>query len=275
MYNPETDTWVSKDSINTPRFGLQSIEMDGRIYIFGECINNTFNAINSIEMYDIKSNTWSTSGSLSFARGLLGASVIDNSVFIFGGLNTSSAYYDTTEQNIFQVIVPTLTAAAANKQVTLNWTAVEGATCYSVKRSTTPGGPYDTIASNIQGTIYADNDVVNGTTYYYVVTAIVNEVESPNSNEVSATPTGTEEPPVITGNKAILEIVMTNGTIKEYDLTAQEIENFLKWYDSRSAGTDKAYISIIKRSNVKPFVSRNEYLQFKEIYSFEVKEYKE
>ncbi len=100
-------------------------------------------------------------------------------------------------------------------------------------------------------------------------------IESENSNEASATPNATtnpEEPP-IDGNKAILEITMTNGIIKEYDLSSQEIENFLKWYDNRSAGTDKAYISIIKRSNIKPFVSRKEYLQFNEIYSFEVKEY--
>lgn len=161
-----------------------------------------------------------------------------------------------------------------DSKINLSWDSVEGATSYILKRSITPGGPYEMITTTSAIT-YTDRDVINGTTYYYVVSAVIDGTESQNSNEVSATPTGTEEPPVITGNKAILEIVMTNGTIKEYDLTAQEIENFLKWYDNRSAGTDKAYISIIKRSNVKPFESRKEYLQFKEIYSFEVKEYKE
>ena len=47
-----------------------------------------------------------------------------------------------------------------------------GATGYKVKRSTTAGGPYTTIASNVTGTSYEDDNVMNGTTYYYVVTAV-------------------------------------------------------------------------------------------------------
>ncbi|BCN32088.1 LamG domain-containing protein [Anaeromicropila herbilytica] len=79
----------------------------------------------------------------------------------------------------------------------------------------------------------------------------------------------------ITGNKAILEVVMTNNTIKEYDLTADELNNFITWYDNRSDGIGKSYYRMIKRSNVKPFNSRYEYLQFDKIYSFEVKDYNE
>lgn len=174
-----------------------------------------------------------------------------------------------------EILTNNLVATPGNAKVDLSWNAVPNATSYIVKRALTSGGPYETIANSVTETIYPDSNVTNGTTYYYIVTAIVNGVESGPSNEASATPSGPIEPPVVTGNKAILEIVMTNGTIKEYDLTAQEIQNFLTWYDNRSAGTDKAYISIIKRSNVRPFESRKEFLQFKEIYSFEVKEYKE
>lgn len=252
MYNPETDTWVSKTSIKIPRFGLQSIEMDGIIYVLGGCTNSTFNAINSIEMYDIETNTWRTSGSLSYARGLLGASVIDKSVFIFGGLNTSSAYYNTTEQNIFKVTVLTLTATAANRQVTLNWNPVEGASGYNIYRSTTSGTGYTKIGSNTTSSAitYEDKPLTNGTTYYYVVTAIVNGVESGYSNEASATPMA----PVVTGNFGILEITMVTGEIKEYDLTASEIQSFLTWYDVCSNGVDEAYYMMIKKNNIKPFL---------------------
>lgn len=80
---------------------------------------------------------------------------------------------------------------------------------------------------------------------------------------------------VAEGNKAILEIVMTSGIIKEYDLTADELEKFLTWYDNRSEGIGKSYFKIPKRSNVKPYISRYEYLSYDKIYSFEVKEYNE
>ncbi|MFA9466785.1 MAG: hypothetical protein ACERKN_21200 [Velocimicrobium sp.] len=77
------------------------------------------------------------------------------------------------------------------------------------------------------------------------------------------------------GSSSILEITMTNGTIKEYSLTIDELEAFLTWYDNRSDGTGKSYYRIPKKSNIKPFLSRKEYLSFDKIYSFEVKDYNE
>jgi fibronectin type 3 domain-containing protein len=62
---------------------------------------------------------------------------------------------------------------------------------YSVYRSETPGGPYDTpLATNLTTSNYSDTTVINGTTYYYVVTATddVVALESLNSAQVSGTP---------------------------------------------------------------------------------------
>lgn len=83
-----------------------------------------------------------------------------------------------------------LTATAGDGQVTLNWTAVYGATSYSVKRSTTAGGPYGDIGSPTPatGTTYIDSSPANGTTYYYVVTATNDGGQSGASNEATATP---------------------------------------------------------------------------------------
>lgn len=171
-------------------------------------------------------------------------------------------------------VVPTnLDAAAGNKEVNLKWDRVEGAINYNIKRSETPGGPYQKIASTTAGAItYSDSGLENGRTYYYVVSAIVNGIESPNSNEVSATPIAPPDPEP-SGNNAILEITMVTGEIKEYDLTAAELQGFLTWYDGRSNGADKAYYMIPKKNNIKPFLSRKEYIAFDKISSFEVKEY--
>ena len=82
-----------------------------------------------------------------------------------------------------------LTASPGNSVIKLTWQPVASASGYNVKRSGSPGGPYAAIASNITGTAYADTDVANGTSYYYVVAAITEGVESLPSNEASATPT--------------------------------------------------------------------------------------
>ena len=55
--------------------------------------------------------------------------------------------------------------------VTLTWPAVPGAMRYNVKRSLTSGGPYDVLAPDVSGITYTDSGLVNGTAYYYVISA--------------------------------------------------------------------------------------------------------
>ncbi len=81
-----------------------------------------------------------------------------------------------------------LTATAGNASVSLTWNASSGATSYNVKRSTTSGSGYATISSP-SAAAYTDTTAVNGTTYYYVVTAVNAAGESGVSNQASATPT--------------------------------------------------------------------------------------
>jgi hypothetical protein len=60
---------------------------------------------------------------------------------------------------------------------------------YNLKRSTTPGGPYSQIATDLTEPSFSDMGLTNGITYYYVVTAVDYDLnESANSNEASATP---------------------------------------------------------------------------------------
>jgi hypothetical protein len=79
-----------------------------------------------------------------------------------------------------------LSATAGGTQVVLNWSTSAGVTSYNVKRSSTNGGPYITIASPTT-TSYTNTGLAIGGTYYYVVSAVNAEGESPNSSEVSAT----------------------------------------------------------------------------------------
>lgn len=157
-----------------------------------------------------------------------------------------------------------LTASADDTKVTLSWIAVTDATGYNVKRSTTAGGPYTTIASNVAGISYVDTDVANGTTYYYVVTAVGPNGESVNSNEASATPMASE--------KVILAVNMNDGR-HEYQMTKAEVDAFIAWYDAKAGGTGSNYYVINKIFNIGPFTTRKDYLVFDEIINFEVMAY--
>jgi hypothetical protein len=103
-----------------------------------------------------------------------------------GGAATSNLV--TLTVNTSPPASPTgLTATAGHSQVVLGWVAAGGATSYNVKRSTTSGGPYTTVASVTAGT-HTNTGLTNGTTYYFVVSAVNGGGESGNSTQVSARP---------------------------------------------------------------------------------------
>ena len=79
-----------------------------------------------------------------------------------------------------------LTATVSAGQVHLSWWGTAYATSYNVKRGTSAGGPYTTIATGITDLLtYADPGPAAGTTYY-VVSAIAPSGESAPSNEATA-----------------------------------------------------------------------------------------
>ncbi|GEM_PF-168217 len=112
-------------------------------------------------------------------------------------------YYIVTASNACNVSLPSLylpatmpppaptglNATPGPNQVALSWNSSLGAVSYNVKRSQTNNGPYTTIAGQITSTTLLDTGVTNGTTYYYVVSAIdAGGGEGPNSAQVSAVP---------------------------------------------------------------------------------------
>ncbi|MEO7101160.1 MAG: LamG-like jellyroll fold domain-containing protein [Luteolibacter sp.] len=90
-----------------------------------------------------------------------------------------------------------LGVSVGNAQATLTWNAVSGATGYNVKRATVSGGPYAVVATNLVDPTLTDTSLINGTGYFYVVTALNGVAESANSTEVSTTPVG---PPPVPAN---------------------------------------------------------------------------
>ena len=88
--------------------------------------------------------------------------------------------------------LPAIPAAPASLSVTpgtnffLAWPLASGATSYKLKRSTTSGSGYSTLASTT-ALSYSDMNLSAGITYFYVVTAVDSVGESTNSVQASAT----------------------------------------------------------------------------------------
>jgi hypothetical protein len=87
-----------------------------------------------------------------------------------------------------------LSANPGNAQVTLTWSSTSGATSYHVMRATTSGGPFTQVGAPTS-TSYNDASLTNGTTYYYVVSALNSAGNSADSAQVSAHPAAPRSTP--------------------------------------------------------------------------------
>jgi hypothetical protein len=126
------------------------------------------------------------------------------------GTSTLSGAVLTRQTQVGEVLtftsnsIPNLTApanpgAAANgNSIYLAWSPVASATAYYVKRATSVGGPYSTVATVTSAAGYTDANLPYQTAYYYEISALAPGVESANSTSVTTT-TGSA-PPLINNN---------------------------------------------------------------------------
>jgi pimeloyl-ACP methyl ester carboxylesterase len=127
-----------------------------------------------------------------------------------------------------------LVANGGNGKVDLGWSGSTGATSYNVKRSTTSGSGYSTIASS-STTGYTDFGVSNGTTYYYVVTAVNSRnEESGPSAQASAMPSSGPTNP--TCSNASLSVPSDSWLLEIYNNTDLAGEPVERRYDSYGPG---------------------------------------
>jgi hypothetical protein len=135
---------------------------------------------------------------------------------------------------------PTILTVITNYgEVALTWTTVANATNYNVKRSLISGGPYNIISSP-SSTSFTDTNVINGTNYYYVVSAVNTGGEGPNSAEVSATPLPPPAPTIVT--------VVANYSSPMYgtvSLTWSTIQGAISYKVKRSTSTNESSFTTI------------------------------
>ena len=183
--------------------GLTATAGDGSV-----TLDWTANTDSDTATYNLYRSTTSDSYTTALSSGISGNSFFDDTAE-----NGTTYYYvltaedasgnesaESSEVSATPVFVPDgtppvkptgLTATAGDTLLTLDWNDNSDLDLdsYRVYRSTTTGSFGSALVSDLSGSSYIDNTVVNGTTYYYVVTAVdTSDNESMESDETSATP---------------------------------------------------------------------------------------
>lgn len=153
------------------------------------------------------------------------------------------------------VPVPTgLTAAIGDQQVILDWanSTDDMFGSFKVWRSEVMGTNYVVVASNLTASVYTNSGLVNGTTYYFVVSQVdTNGDESAQSEEVSATP----GVPVPTG----LYVVSAGDSVVELDWDDSldvEFDSFIL-YRTATSGTNYMAIATNTPATASAYTDTN------------------
>jgi hypothetical protein len=163
---PQSSYWVKLERLGNMVTG--SVSQDGTNW-----------AATDVGRLDSAPETWYVGLVVSSTNGALNTSTFSN-VRITGGDGGAPAVTPDAPSAFL--------AAGGENVVALRWQPSLRATSYTIKRATTSGGPYSTVASGVTASSYTDKTVTNGIPYYYVVTAVNSAGSSSDSSQDTATP---------------------------------------------------------------------------------------
>ena len=100
VYDPIDDTWQTLASMPTPRADLTANVVGDKIYLIGGRIYSSvspyYNQTDITQVYDVKTNTWSTNTSMPTALQGYASTVVGTKIYIIGGSRQSISGVDTS-----------------------------------------------------------------------------------------------------------------------------------------------------------------------------------
>jgi len=213
--------------INLTSFGVRTGEGNGSVKnwnIFGSNDGNTFTLVSS----GLQENTLGSVLPLANYVTLTKSYEFENNnSFRYYKFQIVDSYFGNSagiaELEMFEKVTTTPNAPAnpiatpGDKTVTLNWDAVDGTTGYNVKWGETSGNY--TKSYTVQTATYNVPNLTNGTTYYFVVSALNGISESANSIEVSATPYASEKLKLVLEKNEEKQLSVTDDLTDNADMT--------------------------------------------------------
>lgn len=191
--------------------------------------------------------------------------------------NGTTLYYTVTATNVAgesansepaeatahkQLGTPAVSVREGDRQLTLNWSAVDGAEHYVVKRSASPEGPYVTVKAELADTEYTDADLTNGKPYYYKVTAANAQVSGLESAAAGARPYKDA------GQPAIPEALRAEPGDGEVQLSWKPASGAANYQLVRSSAEEGPYTVIADRVSEPSYLDRG--LENRQTYYYAV-----
>lgn len=264
-YNPLDDTWTAKTNMDRNIHSATAVTYNSKIYLIGgrgkDTISSSISTYQTLRVYNPIDDTWVIKSNMNVTRGGAAAAVLNDKIYAIGGVSPTTETGTTEEYNPF----------------TDTW---ELKSSLNHARSGTQAVTYKDQLFVVGGSSStgANKSVASIETLKLPIidpspepTPAVTPVPTPM---VTPSPTITPKPEQPTAGRAILVVTMNTGLEKEFDLSMEEINAFLNWYDARDAGKGPAKFGIDKHNNnIGPFTTRKEYVIFDKILTFSIDEY--
>ncbi|MCG7408807.1 hypothetical protein MH117_15355 [Paenibacillus sp. ACRRX] len=294
VYNPKTDTWSSKAKLPATRTYTSGIAFNNKIYVIGG-YNPSGSNSNTIYEYNTDTDSWIAKSNMPSARSGIGLAILNGKIYAIGGEEAGSSNSQTSKVEIYNPETDTWESGTPYPESAIYIGATElNGKIYGVGGGKPTGNikinsvyefdpaknewskKLDMPTTRRSGVVSFNNAVysIAGET-----TTASNKVEVyyPGVSDESTDPTNPTDPTdpeQSKGNRAILTITLTTGLEKEFDLSMDEVNSFISWYENKNGGKGTASYAINKHSNNKgPFTSRKDYVIFDKILTFEVSEY--
>jgi N-acetylneuraminic acid mutarotase len=114
VYDPATDTWTTKAPLPSERSHTAAAAIDGKLYVIGGVVSagTTANFLNTLEVYDPATNTWTSKKGMPTGRSGPGAVAIDGKLYVAGGVIEATQSGVTSALEVYDPATDTWTSEA-------------------------------------------------------------------------------------------------------------------------------------------------------------------
>ena len=134
-YNPATDTYTTLAPSTTATWNHATAFLNGKIYKIGGYTSaaGTSTAVNSVEVYDVATNTWTAGTNYPLTQGWMSAFVRGNFIYVGGGISTVAGSVPSAKTYRYDPATSTWDDAAITDLPAGRWGAASSQTGYGVE----------------------------------------------------------------------------------------------------------------------------------------------